>query len=187
MTRTTQGVKVMDLINNVILVLAGLIALAFCVALVCGLIDLVRTGLQWRRIRRELWQQLGRIPTQVEVGHELVKRWRAWDELHPPEGSMQRLSEPYFRDITGTFMPWLKGQPVVIHIEGEIFVPVFSSVGKLHASVKDFGDPGCYSIKVVDNGNDFLASINEAGISVCLDPHRDGKVTRFTLCVLPHA
>lgn len=72
----------MDLTNNVVLVLAGLIALAFVVVLVFGLIDLVRAEFQWRQVRRELWQKFGRRPTQNEVAQETLRRWRAWDKQH---------------------------------------------------------------------------------------------------------
>lgn len=72
----------MDLINSVVLILAALVLLVICVALICALIDIALMEFHWHRVRRELHRQSGRKPARAEVWEELIKRWKAWDTLH---------------------------------------------------------------------------------------------------------
>jgi hypothetical protein len=85
--------------------------------------------------------------------------------------------------ITGNLMPWNTDRPVMVIIEGQRFVPVYSSEDKLRASMVECGWDQEYTIKQVTDGRDFLDSLNEARVFVCLDPHLVDGVTRFTLCM----
>ncbi len=86
-------------------------------------------------------------------------------------------------NITGMFMPWNRDRPVMIRIEGQLFVPIYSAEDKLHASMLECGWRADYTIKQILDGRDFLNSLTEQGLPVCLDPHHVGEVTRFTRCL----
>ncbi len=74
-------------------------------------------------------------------------------------------------------MPWdpPRNQPITVRIEGALWLPIFSTVERLK---EQMAAAGCvFSIKQIDDANDFLKSTVEQGIAVCLDLHHvDGKV-----------
>lgn len=96
---------------------------------------------------------------------------------------MRALSEGRNVDITGKMMPWHVDHPVMVKIEGQDFVPIYSTAAQLHASMLELRVPVPYTVKRISNGREFMDSLNEQRVHVCLDAHRVGAKTRFTLCM----
>jgi len=84
-------------------------------------------------------------------------------------------------DLNGKLLPWA-GRPIIVTIEGRRMLPIFSTEEKLHTAMSETRITG-YSIKVIDDGVDFMASMDEQGMPVCLDPYRHEGRMRFKLCV----
>ena len=87
--------------------------------------------------------------------------------------------------IAGKFVPWGPKGPVIVTIEGKIrFVPIYSTLEKLKEAMIE-GGIADYKVKVIDDGAEFLKSVYELGIPVCMDVRRVGDTLRFAL-VVPH-
>lgn len=94
--------------------------------------------------------------------------------------------------LTGGVFPWDGMQPVLLSMPGSelYYLPVFSTEDKLRDLMATAGVP-FVSIKRVDDGGQFLASVYEnqgalETIRVILDPHYlpNGRC-RFTQILLP--
>lgn len=83
-------------------------------------------------------------------------------------------------DLTGKLLPcWHTGQPVLVVLEDDTFLPLFTDVERLHAHMKSSGVQG-YKVMHVDHGPSFLASVI-GQVRVMLDPwFTDRGTTRFT-------
>lgn len=86
-------------------------------------------------------------------------------------------------DISGNLLAVDGDHPVLVKIEGRDFLPIYSCVEKLEASMAEIGVTQ-YSIKVIDDVGEFMASMSEQNVPVCRDPHRvgDTDTVRFTYC-----
>jgi len=91
---------------------------------------------------------------------------------------MKFLNQTRGLNITGCFLSYREGQPVLIRCEGKCFLPIYSTVEKLEASMEFMKVPD-YKIKHIDDGLDFIKSL-EGQVVVALDPHVVNGNTRFT-------
>lgn len=67
--------------------------------------------------------------------------------------------------------------PVLIVIEGQRFLPVYSTAEKLRESMNKINVTD-YTIKQITDGRDFLDSVSN--MNVCADPYEHNGNTRFT-------
>lgn len=89
-------------------------------------------------------------------------------------------TEPYQTDVTGFLFGWkpLTQQPMLVDIDGEPWLPLFPTEEALRACFASIGRTVKH-IKQVEEGEDFLRSLAEAHVNVCIDlRHEDGR-TRF--------
>jgi hypothetical protein len=99
---------------------------------------------------------------------------------------MKARSELKSVSITGYAMALYDNDPsdpVLIMIENQTFLPVYSTAEKLNASmelmnIKDF------TVKRITDGADFLESVGD--LQVCADPYIHNGNTRFTLVMRKH-
>jgi hypothetical protein len=88
--------------------------------------------------------------------------------------------------VTGKFLPWriLTRQPVLIDIDGETFLPIYSTVEALKKSIDSLaGLPEDYSIKKIDDGCQLLLGLIGTSVRVALDPRNVNNKVRFTLII----
>jgi hypothetical protein len=86
--------------------------------------------------------------------------------------------------LNGKVFPWHNDQPVFACLVDNpaTFVPVFDDPDLLHANMRDRGIRN-YTIKKIDDGLDFLASLEEGGVRVMLNPRQEGpKVVWTEVC-----
>lgn len=96
---------------------------------------------------------------------------------------MRVISEAVRRDITRCVLPWHGNHPVLVRIERSQFLPIFSTPEKLRTAMAEAKITD-YTIKQIEDGVDFLLSIAQQGIPVCLDLHRVNGKVRFHRVVL---
>lgn len=100
--------------------------------------------------------------------------------MHPTSNVVKEI------DITGYATPFYKDEhPVIVELEGHLFISVFSTKEKCDAAIERMGLLTT-KVKQVDDSREFLDSIREANASganlrVMVDPYIvDGAKTRFT-------
>ena len=101
---------------------------------------------------------------------------------------MRQLSAARRLDITGYVLPWqaYRNQPLLVVIETETWLPIYSSSKRLKNSLREMKIRGC-TIKQIDDGPDFLRSITEQGLRVCLDLRHENGNARFARVALHDA
>lgn len=74
------------------------------------------------------------------------------------------------RDITGYLFAWRPEteQPQLIEIEGKFFVSIYPDEDLLDAGMRSLDVTG-YTVKEINDGPDFAASIREAGVGICIN------------------
>ena len=100
---------------------------------------------------------------------------------------MRTLSDKYnfYRSISGFCMAFNEDDsPFIITIDGQVFVPLFSSAEKLKRFLEEAEHTDKVQVKQIQSQMDFMQSVVMQGCKVMLDPHGvDGK-TRFTELML---
>lgn len=84
-------------------------------------------------------------------------------------------------DLTGYLMPWRNEQPVWIAMEGRQFLPVFSTLDRLIATMDEAHAPA-YTVKEITDGFDFLDSVQTC--NVCVNLRRENGQARYALIVI---
>jgi hypothetical protein len=90
-------------------------------------------------------------------------------------------------DIDGWVFAWnIKlNNPQLVTFDGEKWLPIFSTVNELDASMSELKVEH-YTVKRIDDGLEFLASIAEnPGLRVCTDLRREDGKLRFRWIKLP--
>ncbi len=94
--------------------------------------------------------------------------------------------------LTGCLLPWYtdSGQPIVLlGPRGESYLlPVFDTEEKLHAAMLWMQPQDPWSIKQIDDGEEFIRSVrvNKQAIIIALNPWRTAEgTTRFQGVFLP--
>lgn len=75
-------------------------------------------------------------------------------------------------DVTGYVFAWKNDRPQLISLDGERWLPIFPRLVDLMVCMAWLGVEG-FSVKNIDDGRDFLASIAEnKGLRVCTELYR---------------
>jgi hypothetical protein len=87
--------------------------------------------------------------------------------------------------IKGMFFPCIDNVPVLLEVDNHTFLPIFSSIDKLHIAADVFSFENA-SIKSIENVDDFEKSVIESrkgfdDFDVILDPHIEDGRTQFNL------
>lgn len=89
-------------------------------------------------------------------------------------GPMLKKTEPVV-SLTGYLIPWdlRMDAPALLNIPGVpgVLMPIFKSSGRLHDTMsKVMGPNFFYTVKAVDDGDEFVSEITESGVTLILDP-----------------
>jgi len=97
------------------------------------------------------------------------------------------LSAPRSVSITGCVFPFRvdEPEPWLCAFPGypECWLPIFSDLDKLREGMAQLGaEPNQYTVKKIDDGREFLLSVQAGGVRVALDPRPDPVqgTTRWT-------
>lgn len=88
--------------------------------------------------------------------------------------------KPLAKSIGGTYLAFYEDDsPVVIFLDDQPFVGVFSTAAKLAESMGQMQVQN-YRLKQIANPDDFLNSVTGQQVRICLDPRVVNGKTRFT-------
>ncbi len=90
-------------------------------------------------------------------------------------------------NIDGWVFAWdiKHNNPQLVTFDGEKWLPIFGKLSDLYASMRELKVEH-YSVKRIDDGLEFLASIAEnQGLRVCTDLRRENGKLRFKWIKLP--